>query len=76
MSKLQYQPVLCFGSLSVISQRVEGWYKEKDDFYSDDDDDDDLAYLDGHGASLHAMKELFGRAWGQSCLNNADILEP
>ena len=74
--------MLCFGSLSVISQRVDGWYKEKDDFYSDDDDDDDddndddLAHLDGHGASLHAMKELFGRAWGQSCLNNSDILEP
>ena len=46
-----------------------------DDDDDDDDDDEDLAHLDGHGASLHAMKELFGRAWGQSCLNNSDILE-
>ena len=46
------------------------WPSDDDD---DDDDDDDLAHLDGHGASLHAMKELFGRAWGQSCLNNLDI---
>ena len=29
----------------------------------DGDDDHDGAHLAGHGASLQAIKELFGRAW-------------
>ena len=29
----------------------------------DDRHDDDGAHLAGHGASLQAIKELFGRAW-------------
>ena len=48
----------CYGEYNQDNDDISDSDHELDDFDVDDD-----VHLAGQGASLHAMKELLGRAW-------------